>query len=143
MTGARRILGLVVADLDDPRCRAIARGALRRARGEGLILAVVEVASSGQDEADVATALAGQTDGLVLCAPELEPSFAELLADQAPIVTTDYRLGRLPAVLPSERRRRTGKAHEALAEDFGAAAVELLLLARSSGPNAALRTIRL
>lgn len=143
VTGDRRTLGLLVADLDDPRCRGVAKGALRRARDEGVLMALAEVAGSGEDEQDIATALAGRTDGVVLCAPELEPAFAERLAEQVPIVTTDRRLGRLPAVLHDERARRTGGAPGASPEDLGSAAVELLLLVRQSGTHAALRTIRL
>jgi DNA-binding LacI/PurR family transcriptional regulator len=94
-TGRSRTIGIVVPDIENPFFASIVKGAQARARAAGYAVIIADSDEDASREAEIATALATQVDGILLCSPRCSVEVLRTLASQQPVLLINRALAGL------------------------------------------------
>lgn len=98
-TRARRPLGLIVPDLQNPFFSGIAKGVQHRARAHGLSAVIADTDEDPRLEVELVARLATQVDGIVLCSPRMPDQALAALPPSPEIVLINRESENLRSVV--------------------------------------------
>jgi LacI family transcriptional regulator, repressor for deo operon, udp, cdd, tsx, nupC, and nupG len=99
-TGKTSIIGLIVADIENPTFFGAIRGAEFTAAGQEYSVLLAESAESPEKELSAAKRMMASVDGLILASPRMDDDHIRQLAGEKPVIVVNRNVEGITCVVP-------------------------------------------